>query len=402
MIPLETKFVLDGIVSDAKEGEPSTQQVKNVTQFDGERALVHKVLIEGEKPLFATSKSDYTSVSLKELIPEEEITATQRVSELKVDINTNLNIQEDGNFLDQNKKLQSLTRIPVEEENMEVISNSKDKEIDFSNLTENEILHKEAQDVTALPTKDEIMSGLAYITTQYTNTLHQKEAEQDSDGDNDLKKFAVQIQKGERISFSNIEEEVQVKEKVDLFPVIEENPSSRSSQMTEKDIVISHEVVRELDYQAFSYEPDSSVKLTDPLIGLGERPGDLDVLSKQDMIKSVSTTEDEDADGTAYEADKASNLLIADKEEVDERAIEAVQIQGSEFEPFSFDALDEGPLDQSNKISELNFMIEPRVDFKMEHVDDEHVEDKIGDVLDVTSPNENDKAIQGYPTEFLF
>ena len=105
---------------------------------------------------------------------------------------------------------------------MEVISNSKDKEIDFSNLTENEILHKEAQDVTALPTKDEIMSGLAYITTQYTNTLHQKEAEQDSDGDNDLKKFAVQIQKDERISFSNIEEEVQVKEKVDLFPVIEE------------------------------------------------------------------------------------------------------------------------------------------------------------------------------------
>ena len=172
--------------------------------------------------------------------------------------------------------------------------------------------------------------------------------------------------------------------------------------MTEKDIVISHEVVRELDYQAFSQELDSSVKLTDPLIGLGERPGDLDVLSKQDMIKSVSTTEDEGADGTAYEADKASNLLIAYKEEVDERAIEAVQIQGSEFEPFSFDALDEGPLDQSNKISELNFMIEPRVDFKMEDADDEHVEDKIGDVLDVTSPNENDKAIQGYSTEFLF
>ena len=81
------------------------------------------------------------------------------------------------------------------------------------------------------------------------------------------------------------------------------------------------------------------------MIGLGERPGDLDVLSKQDMIKSVSTTEDEGADGTAYEADKASNLLIAYKEEVDERAIEAVQIQGSEFEPFSFDALDEGPFD---------------------------------------------------------
>ena len=65
-----------------------------MTQFDGERALVHKVLIEGEKPLFATSKSDYTSVSLKDLIPEQEITATQRVSKLKV------NIQEDGQFLD--------------------------------------------------------------------------------------------------------------------------------------------------------------------------------------------------------------------------------------------------------------------------------------------------------------
>ena len=134
---------------------------------------------------------------------------------------------------------------------MEVISNSKDKEIDFSNLTENEILHKEAQDVTALPTKDEIMSGLAYITTQYTNTLHQKEAEQDSDGDNDLKTFPIQIQKDEKISFSNIEEEVQVKQKVDLFPVIEENPSSRSSQMTEKDIVISHEVVQGFDYLLF-------------------------------------------------------------------------------------------------------------------------------------------------------
>ena len=57
-----------------------------MTQFDGERALVHKVLIEGEKPLFATSKSDYTSVSLKDLIPEQEITATQRVSKLKVNI----------------------------------------------------------------------------------------------------------------------------------------------------------------------------------------------------------------------------------------------------------------------------------------------------------------------------
>ena len=207
MIPLETKFVLDGIVSDAKEGEPSTQQVKNVTQFDGETTLVHKVPIEGEKLLVTTSKSDYTSVSLKDLIPEEEITATQRVNELKVDINTNLNIQKNGKFLDGNKELQSLSRSPVEEEN----------------LPEDEIPRKEAQeDVTALPTKDEILSGLACITTQYTNTLHQKEAEQDSDGDNDLKKFAVQIQKDERISFSNIEEEVQVKEKVDLFPVIEE------------------------------------------------------------------------------------------------------------------------------------------------------------------------------------
>ena len=80
------------------------------------------------------------------------------------------------------------------------------------------------------------------------------------------------------------------------------------------------------------------------------------------MIKSVSTTEDRGADGTGYEADKASNLLIADKEEVDKRGIEAVQIKGSEIDPFSFDALDEGPLDQSNKMSELNFMIEPRVD----------------------------------------
>ena len=204
MIPLETKLVLDGIASDAKEGEPSTQQVKNVTQFDGERALVHKVSIEGEKLLVTTSKSDYASVSLKDLIPEEEITATQRVNELKVDINTNLNIQKNGKFLDGNKELQSLSRSPVEEENMEVFSNSKDKEIDFSNLPEDEIPRKEAQeDVTALPTKDEILSGLACITTQYTNTLHQKEAEQDSDGDNDLKKFAIQIQKDEKISLKH-------------------------------------------------------------------------------------------------------------------------------------------------------------------------------------------------------
>ena len=402
VIPLETKFVLDGIVSDAKEGEPSTQQVKNVTQFDGETTLVHKVPIEGEKLLVTTSKSDYTSVSLKDLIPEEEITATQRVNELKVDINTNLNIQKNGKFLDGNKELQSLSRSPVEEENMEVFSNSKDKEIDFSNLPEDEIPRKEAQeDVTALPTKDEILSGLACITTQYTNTLHQKEAEQDSDGDNDLKKFAIQIQKNEKISLSNIEEEVHVKEKADLFPVFKENSSSRSYQMTEKDIVISHEVVQEPDYQAFSHKIDSSVKLTDPLIGLGERPDDLDVSSKQDIIKSASTAEHGCTDGTAYEADKTSNLLIADKEEIDERAIEAVQIQGSEFEPFSFDALDEGPFDQSNEMNELNFMTEPRVDFKVEHVDDEHVEDKKGDVPGVTSHHENDKAILGYPMEFL-
>ena len=319
VIPLETKFVLDGIVSDAKEGEPSTQQVKNVTQFDGEITLVHKVPIEGEKLLVTTSKSDYTSVSLKDLIPEEEITATQRVNELKVDINTNLNIQKNGKFLDGNKELQSLSRSPVEEENMEVFSNSKDKEIDFSNLPEDEIPRKEAQeDVTAFPTKDEILSGLACITTQYTNTLHQKEAEQDSDGDNDLKKFAIQIQKNEKISLSNIEEEVHVKEKADLFPVFKENSSSRSYQMTEKDIVISHEVVQEPDYQAFSHKIDSSVKLTDPLIGLGERPDDLDVSSKQDIIKSASTAEHGCTDGTAYEADKTSNLLIADKEEIDE------------------------------------------------------------------------------------
>lgn len=46
-------------------------------------------------------------------------------------------------------------------------------------------------------------------------------------------------------------------------------------------------------------------------------------------------------------------------------------------------------------------MIEPRVDFKVENVDDEHVEDKTGDVPDVTSPHENDTAIPGYPMEFL-
>ena len=46
-------------------------------------------------------------------------------------------------------------------------------------------------------------------------------------------------------------------------------------------------------------------------------------------------------------------------------------------------------------------MIEPRVDFKVENVDDEHVEDKTGDVPDVTSPHENDIAIPGYPMEFL-
>ena len=115
--------------------------------------------------------------------------------------------------------------------------------------------------------------------------------------------------------------------------------------MTEKDIVITHGVVQEPYYKAFSHKIDPSVKLTDPLIGLWERPDDLDVSSKQDIIKSVSKAEHGFTDGTAYEADKACNLLIADKEELDERAIEAVQIQGSEFEPFSFDALDEGPFD---------------------------------------------------------
>ena len=413
--PLETKSVLDVVVLDANEGEPSTQQVTNVTQFNGERTLVNKVPVEEEKPLVVTSRSDYTSVSLKDLIPEEEITAAQRVNELKVDISTNPSTQEDGDFLDRNKELQSLSRSPVDEENMEVFSNSKDNDIDFSNLPQDEIPHKDDQgDVTGLPTKDKLISTPGYITTQYTNTLHQKEVEQDSDGDNDLRDFAIQIQNDEKITFSNIEEEVHVIEKAAPSPVVKENPSSRSSPMTEEDTLINHEVVQEPDYQAFSHEIESSINVTDASISLGERPDNLDVSSKQDIAKSFDATEHRDVDGTAYETDRTSSLFIADKEEVDEIAIEVVQVQESQFQPFSFDALDERPLDQINEMkNELNFMIEPRVDFRVEHIDDEHVEDKpgdgdyehvedeTGDVADVTSPHENDEVIQGYPNEFL-